>query len=292
MASSSNSSSLSKDHRGLGASGGDAAGERKFTRGLSKPGSAAAVRETVSLAVRKGACMTKPKRVEPVDYEEFMTKNRGVLEHDLLKEMIFIPEDAFEIDSHARTRRTVVCPTRALLRPNAGCPKEQEEEEEDEEEEEELCWSETGVRDAPPPHLLVRSSVAAFIADWTTVRFKMDDYGGTYAQLPKSATSGGGGLGGAGGEGGGSPTTPVDHVFEVDAELEGGAESGAGGGGVDLDSSRSGGGGGGAEIIKKGFLQKGPETRPGESAVTPSMISISFHPKSFKRRLFCLKQQV
>ena len=28
-------------------------GERKFTRGLSKPGSAAAVRETVSLAVRK-----------------------------------------------------------------------------------------------------------------------------------------------------------------------------------------------------------------------------------------------
>ena len=253
---------------------GDAAGERKFTRGLSKPGSAAAVRETVSLAVRKGTSMSKPKRVEPVDYEQFLSKNRGVLDHDLLKEMIFIPEDAFEINVQPRMRRTVVCPTRALLHA-AGSS----DDEEDEDGRQKLRSSETSSVESPP-HLLVESAVASFVADWTTVDYKADDYGGSFAQLPKRNDDGASGS-----------MTAIDHLFEVDAELT--EESGAGGGGggsSSLDSSRSGDGSGSAEIIKKGYLQKGPETRGDTSS--SSMISINFHPKSFKRRFFYLKQQV
>ena len=247
---------------------GDAAGERKFTRGLSKPGSAAAVRETVSQAVRKGTSMSKPKRVDPVDYEQFLAKNRGVLDHDLLKDMIFIPEDAFEINVQPRMRRTVDCPTRALL--NAS-------DEEDEEGRRKLRCSETSSAESPP-HLLVESSVASFVADWTTVDYKADDYGGSFAQLPKRSEAGAS-----------SSSTAIDHVFEVDAELTEESSSNGGGGSSSLDSSRSGDGSGSAEIIKKGYLQKGPETRGDASS---SMISISFHPKSFKRRFFYLKQQV
>ena len=65
------------------------------------------------------------------------------------------------------------------------------------------------------------------------------------------------------------------------------SSSGGGGGGAgSLDSSLSRDGSGNAEIIKKGYLQKGPESRG------DAMISISFHPKSFKKRFFYLKQQV
>ena len=84
-------------------------------------------------------------------------------------------------------------------------------------------------------------------------------------------------------------TMMLSSSLEVDAELTEESSSNGGGGSSSLDSSRSGDGSGSAEIIKKGYLQKGPETRGDASS---SMISISFHPKSFKRRFFYLKQQV
>ena len=81
--------------------------------------------------------MAKPKRVEPVDYEQFLSKNRQILEHDILKEMIFIPEDNFELNVQPRVRRHVVCPTRALLLSasyDEGEDVQEEEEEEDDSE--------------------------------------------------------------------------------------------------------------------------------------------------------------
>lgn len=174
-----------KDRVVVNGGGGDAANERKFTRGLSKPGSAAAVRETVSQAVRKGTSMSKPKRVEPVEFEQFIAKHRGVLDHDLLKEMIFIPEDAFEINVQPRMRRHVVCPTRALLNATSA-PSASASSDEDEDDEagrqRNLCFSETSSSESPP-HLLVESAVASFVADWTTVDYKADDYGGSFAQV-------------------------------------------------------------------------------------------------------------
>ncbi|GFX03306.1 dedicator of cytokinesis protein 9 [Trichonephila clavipes] len=67
--------------------------ERKFTRSLNKPGSAAQVRETVSQAVRESTLIVKPQIIEPVDFEIFFHKNKTLLQNDPLREMLLFPQD-------------------------------------------------------------------------------------------------------------------------------------------------------------------------------------------------------
>uniref|UniRef100_A0A8C2FJC0 Dedicator of cytokinesis 9b n=1 Tax=Cyprinus carpio TaxID=7962 RepID=A0A8C2FJC0_CYPCA len=49
---------------------------RKFTRGLSKPGTAAELRQSVSEVVRTSVLVVKPKVIEPLDYESVLVQRK------------------------------------------------------------------------------------------------------------------------------------------------------------------------------------------------------------------------
>ncbi|KAJ8944837.1 hypothetical protein NQ314_009378 [Rhamnusium bicolor] len=67
--------------------------ERKFARGLGKPGTAAQLRETVSQVVRESTVQNKPRLVEPLDFEKFVIKNKTVLQNDPQRELLLYPTD-------------------------------------------------------------------------------------------------------------------------------------------------------------------------------------------------------
>ncbi|XP_058060238.1 dedicator of cytokinesis protein 9 [Anopheles bellator] len=67
--------------------------ERKFTRGLNKPGMAAQLRENISQVVRESTSLTKPVIVEPIDFEAFVLKNRTLIQNDPQRELLLYPND-------------------------------------------------------------------------------------------------------------------------------------------------------------------------------------------------------
>ncbi|XP_017854230.1 dedicator of cytokinesis protein 9 isoform X11 [Drosophila busckii] len=82
--------------------------ERKFTRGLNKPGMAAQLRESVSQVVRESAVLlhcpgsyqrsllsilSKPQVVEPIDFEAFIAKNKTLIQNDPQRELLIYPAD-------------------------------------------------------------------------------------------------------------------------------------------------------------------------------------------------------
>ncbi|XP_062142362.1 LOW QUALITY PROTEIN: dedicator of cytokinesis protein 9 [Drosophila sulfurigaster albostrigata] len=81
--------------------------ERKFTRGLNKPGMAAQLRESVSQVVRESAVLihcpgsyqrslsilSKPAVVEPIDFEVFIAKNKTLIQNDPQRELLIYPAD-------------------------------------------------------------------------------------------------------------------------------------------------------------------------------------------------------
>ncbi|XP_049532929.1 dedicator of cytokinesis protein 11 isoform X2 [Anopheles darlingi] len=67
--------------------------ERKFTRGLNKPGMAAQLRENISQVVRESTSLTKPVIVEPIDFEAFILKNRTLIQNDPHRELVLYPND-------------------------------------------------------------------------------------------------------------------------------------------------------------------------------------------------------
>lgn len=197
--------------------------ERKFTRALSKPGTAAQARETVSQAVRESTVLVRPHLVEPVDYERFIANYRTILQNDPQREMLFFPMDDVSQAVIPRAIRTTV-PT---IPPNASS-------------------------ESLP--LFVRQCIKTYTADWHTVVYKYSAYSGTFKELPRTPR----------------PTDLQDQVYEVDTEAEV----------KDPESS----GKGDSEIIKEGYILKGPESG------TDSFISLAT--KSFKRRFMTLRREV
>ncbi|XP_076304439.1 dedicator of cytokinesis protein Ziz isoform X14 [Tachypleus tridentatus] len=127
--------------------------ERKFTRVLSKPGSAAQVRETVSQAVRESAGLVKPQLVEPLDYETFILKNKTILQNDPQREMLLFPlDDVFQITVKKTSRTTV-----STIPPGA---------------------------EKKAQSLFVQECIKSYTADYTVVKYKYSDYSGTYLELP------------------------------------------------------------------------------------------------------------
>uniref|UniRef100_A0A9J8CYD8 Dedicator of cytokinesis 9b n=1 Tax=Cyprinus carpio carpio TaxID=630221 RepID=A0A9J8CYD8_CYPCA len=56
---------------------------RKFTRGLSKPGTAAELRQSVSEVVRTSVLVLKPKVIEPLDYESVLVQRKTQILSDI-----------------------------------------------------------------------------------------------------------------------------------------------------------------------------------------------------------------
>ncbi|XP_072556406.1 dedicator of cytokinesis protein 9-like isoform X3 [Paramormyrops kingsleyae] len=126
---------------------------RKFTRGLSKPGTAAELRQSVSEVVRTSAIAAKPKVVEPLDYESVLLQRRMQILADMLRDMLQFPLEDFQISILPRLERTLY----------SSLPVNAELEAQD---------------------LFVQECIRTYNSDWHIVNYKYEDYSGDFRQLP------------------------------------------------------------------------------------------------------------
>uniref|UniRef100_A0A673HMQ5 Netrin-4-like n=1 Tax=Sinocyclocheilus rhinocerous TaxID=307959 RepID=A0A673HMQ5_9TELE len=76
---------------------------RKFTKRLSKPGTAAELRQSVSEAVRTSIAVEQPKIIEPLDYENVVFQRKAQIHSDPQRDLLVWPEAQIQ-----RQRRTIV----------------------------------------------------------------------------------------------------------------------------------------------------------------------------------------
>ncbi|XP_047225974.1 dedicator of cytokinesis protein 9-like isoform X16 [Girardinichthys multiradiatus] len=126
---------------------------RKFTRGLSKPGTAAELRQSVSEVVRTSVLVVKPKVIEPLDYENVLVQRKTQILSDVLRDMLQFPLEDFEISTLRRQGRTLY-PT---------VPENAESE---------------------AQSLFVQECIKTYKSDWHVVNYKYEDYSGDFRQLP------------------------------------------------------------------------------------------------------------
>uniref|UniRef100_A0A8D2LWP2 Dedicator of cytokinesis 9 n=1 Tax=Varanus komodoensis TaxID=61221 RepID=A0A8D2LWP2_VARKO len=127
---------------------------RKFTRALSKPGTAAELRQSVSEVVRGSVLVAKPKVIEPLDYENVIVQKKTQILNDALREMLLFPYDDFQTAILKRQNR-YVCST---------IPDNAEKE---------------------AQSLFVTECIKTYNSDWYVVNYKYEDYSGEFRQLPK-----------------------------------------------------------------------------------------------------------
>uniref|UniRef100_A0A674EXY8 Dedicator of cytokinesis 9 n=1 Tax=Salmo trutta TaxID=8032 RepID=A0A674EXY8_SALTR len=125
---------------------------RKFTRGLSKPGTAAELRQSVSEVVRTSVLVVKPKVIEPLDYESVLVQRKTQILSDLNK-TVFNPQ----IATQRRQGRTLY-PT----------------------------VPENAVKEAQS--LFVQECIKTYNSDWHVVNYKYEDYSGDFRQLPNKVS--------------------------------------------------------------------------------------------------------
>uniref|UniRef100_A0A8B9KKM8 Dedicator of cytokinesis 9b n=1 Tax=Astyanax mexicanus TaxID=7994 RepID=A0A8B9KKM8_ASTMX len=128
---------------------------RKFTRGLSKPGTAAELRQSVSEVVRTSV-LVKPKVIEPLDYESVLVQRKTQILSDVLRDMLQFPIDDFLMSTLRRQGRTLhpTVPEGAEKRATS---------------------------------LFVQECIKTYNSDWHVINYKYDDYSGDFRQLPNKA---------------------------------------------------------------------------------------------------------
>ncbi|XP_036055617.1 dedicator of cytokinesis protein 9 isoform X9 [Onychomys torridus] len=126
---------------------------RKFTRALSKPGTAAELRQSVSEVVRGSVLLAKPKLIEPLDYENVIVQKKTQILNDCLREMLLFPYDDFQTAVLRRQGRYV----------RSTVPSNAEEE---------------------AQSLFVTECIKTYNSDWHLVTYKYEDYSGDFRQLP------------------------------------------------------------------------------------------------------------
>uniref|UniRef100_A0A8C3PFB5 Dedicator of cytokinesis 9 n=1 Tax=Chrysemys picta bellii TaxID=8478 RepID=A0A8C3PFB5_CHRPI len=130
---------------------------RSFTRALSKPGTAAELRQSVSEAVRGSVFVAKPKLIEPIDYENVIVQKKTQILNDALREMLLFPYDDFQTALLKRQGR-YICST---------VPENAEKE---------------------AQSLFVTECIKTYNSDWHVVNYKYEDYSGEFRQLPNKGT--------------------------------------------------------------------------------------------------------
>uniref|UniRef100_A0A673HUD8 Dedicator of cytokinesis protein 11-like n=1 Tax=Sinocyclocheilus rhinocerous TaxID=307959 RepID=A0A673HUD8_9TELE len=81
---------------------------RKFTKRLSKPGTAAGLRQSVSEAVRTSIAVEQPKIIEPLDYENVVFQRKAQIHSDPQRDLLLWPADDVSEAQIERQRRTIV----------------------------------------------------------------------------------------------------------------------------------------------------------------------------------------
>uniref|UniRef100_A0A8C2JJQ7 Dedicator of cytokinesis 9 n=1 Tax=Cyprinus carpio TaxID=7962 RepID=A0A8C2JJQ7_CYPCA len=130
---------------------------RKFTRGLSKPGTAAELRQSVSEAVRTSVLVVKPRVVEPLDYESVLVQRKTQILSDGLRDMLLFPLEDFQVCMLPRQIRTLY----PSIPPHA-------------------------LREAQS--LFVQECIKSYISDWHVVNYKYEDYSSDFRQLPNKVS--------------------------------------------------------------------------------------------------------
>ncbi|KAG5877388.1 hypothetical protein JTB14_027999 [Gonioctena quinquepunctata] len=128
--------------------------ERKFARGLGKPGTAAQMRETVSQVVRESTVQTKPHLVEPLDFEKFVIKNKTVLQNDPQRELLLYPPDDIS---------QIVLPRRFRT----------------------LCQTFPSIAETENCSLFSKQCINSYSSNWNLIHYKYNAYSGSYTDLPQ-----------------------------------------------------------------------------------------------------------
>ncbi|XP_069468948.1 dedicator of cytokinesis protein 11 isoform X2 [Ambystoma mexicanum] len=163
---------------------------RKFTKRLSKPGTAAELRQSVSEAVRTsvilrtekaspcrgdGRCISeKTRMVEPLDYENVINQRKAQIYSDPLRDMLMFPMEDLSISTVGRQWRTVV----------STVPEDAE------------CKAQS---------LFVKECIRSYNSDWKVVNYKYEDYSGDFRMLPGKSLR---------------PDKIPNHVFEIDEDFD------------------------------------------------------------------------
>ncbi|XP_064913554.1 dedicator of cytokinesis protein 9 isoform X12 [Columba livia] len=130
---------------------------RKFTRALSKPGTAAELRQSVSEVVRGSVLLAKPKLIEPIDYENVIVQRKTQILNDALREMLLFPYDDFQTALLKRQSRYI----------HSTVPENAEKE---------------------AQSLFVTECIKTYNSDWHVVNYRYEDYSGEFRQLPNKGT--------------------------------------------------------------------------------------------------------
>ncbi|XP_046447610.1 dedicator of cytokinesis protein 9-like isoform X2 [Daphnia pulex] len=128
--------------------------ERKFSRGLRKPGMAAQLRESVSQVVRETAVQSKPQRAEPIDYEAVLAKNRIIFNNDPHRELLLFPPEDVSQSKIARQCRTTKSTVPEEILQNEGS-------------------------------YFTQKCAQFYTCDWSTLSFKYRAYSGSCLDLPR-----------------------------------------------------------------------------------------------------------
>nr|XP_032833671.1 dedicator of cytokinesis protein 9 isoform X1 [Petromyzon marinus] len=130
---------------------------RRFTKSLSKPGTAAEMRQSASEAVRRSTySQVRPRMVEPLDYESVIQQRRTQIHSDPLRDLLLFPHDDVTVSRQPRQRRTVV----------PSVPPEAAQE---------------------ARSLLVTECIKSYTTSWNVLDYRYQQYTGDYRQLPQNA---------------------------------------------------------------------------------------------------------
>uniref|UniRef100_A0A7N6BBL3 Dedicator of cytokinesis 11 n=1 Tax=Anabas testudineus TaxID=64144 RepID=A0A7N6BBL3_ANATE len=126
---------------------------RKFTKRLSKPGTAAEVRQSVSEAVRSTVDLEQPKIIEPLDYEAVVFQRKAQIHSDPHRDLLLCPVDDVSESQISRQRRTVV----------PSVPQNAERE---------------------ARSLFAKECIKMYNTDWHGINYKYEAYSGDFRMLP------------------------------------------------------------------------------------------------------------
>uniref|UniRef100_A0A8D0D808 Dedicator of cytokinesis 11 n=1 Tax=Sander lucioperca TaxID=283035 RepID=A0A8D0D808_SANLU len=127
---------------------------RKFTKRLSKPGTAAEVRQSVSEAVKSSVDLVEqPKIIEPLDYEAVVFQRKAQIHSDPHRDLLLCPVDDVSESQISRQRRTVV----------PSVPQNAEQE---------------------ARSLFAKECIKMYNTDWHVINYKYEAYSGDFRMLP------------------------------------------------------------------------------------------------------------
>uniref|UniRef100_A0A3P9AG07 Dedicator of cytokinesis 11 n=1 Tax=Esox lucius TaxID=8010 RepID=A0A3P9AG07_ESOLU len=126
---------------------------RKFTKRLSKPGTAAELRQSVSEAVRTSVIVEQPKIIEPLDYENVVFQRKAQIHSDPHRDLLLCAVDDVSASHISRQRRTLV----------PSVPQNAERE---------------------AKSLFAKECIKTYNKDWHVINYKYEAYSGDFRMLP------------------------------------------------------------------------------------------------------------